>query len=631
MAAMEMTFSAALGPRRWWALLRLLACLAMLATASPRAAAQQSPPVASVAASAAAVELGDSFIYQITIDGATQVAPPTLPVSPDWTVEFIGGQDQSSRSSFTINGRTTVNNTLKYVMQWRITPRKLGPSRVDGFTMPVGADTVSVPALQFRVNEAQANPNYTLVLDSEIKAAYVGEPVRMKLVWTLGADAKSATFSGPDGGQTYDVAALDPRPPQQRGLQIQRGEPYAAVPFLNGQAVISRSQTTLNGRSVPQFTLDLIVTPRKTGTIEIGPYRVVCDEVVGQRRRSFFDSPFDDMSQTKRSVVTSNAFTLEVKPLPEQGRPADFSGLIGRYSLEASSANAEANVGDPVPLTLTIKGPEPLDSLKAPDLEIQSEFASRFKAAPEGWEAVDAAKSGGVPGQRVFNTTVRPKSDAVTAIPAIRLPYFDTATSSYEVATSTPIPLRVKASRQITAADAQGGSSSGGALRMPSGSPVTLTDGPAGIGANSESLDSLVDQRVSLFSLAATPQGIAFLTLPPLSLAAALLLTWRQRSTDPRRAATRQALSAARSLLKVAQTHGELATATKTALSPFLNIARDSITASDPAESNLPGRAASLARQLLLELEAAAYDGRVIDLQAARSRALMLIEELSHA
>ena len=240
--------------------------------------------------------------------------------------------------------------------------------------------------------------------------------------------------------------------------------------YLGGQAVLSRAQGELHGVTIPTFSMDLVVTPRRTGRLEIGPYRVAFDEVTGQKQRSFFDSPFDDLSVTKRAVVSSEPVLLDVRPLPEEGRPADFSGLIGVYSLEASAANTEANVGDPVPFSLTIHGPEPLGELKAPALEAQPGFAAQFKPAPEGWDA--GAVNDSTPGQRTYSTTIRPTRDDVTQIPPIRLSYFDTATGRYEVALSKPIPLTVHPSKEFTLADAQRPGADGDAIGQGGGAFV---------------------------------------------------------------------------------------------------------------------------------------------------------------
>lgn len=588
-----------------------------------RAVAQQTPqqPHALVAVSKDSVDLGDSFILQVTVDGSTSAQEPTLPASDAYKAEFLGGRDESSRSVFTINGRRSESNTMRYVMQWRITPLKAGRSAVEAFSVKVGTQSLSVPRTEFSASEPGANPNFQLVLEPVKTDVYVGEPVRMRLVWTLGRNVKSASFSGPDGGQEFDVVPMDPRPPGSRG-NPQNNDPYRIVPFLDSQIVISRSQVTRDEQTLLAFTAELVITPRRTGKLEVGPYRVAFDEVVGQKQRSFFDSPFDDLSQTRRSVVASEAVMLDVKALPTEGRPADFSGLIGTYSLEAAAGNSEANVGDPIALTLTIRGPEPLNSLKAPALESQPEMASKFKPAPEGWESADSA----VAGQRVFTTTIRPKSDSVTEVPAIRLPYFDVKTGMYDVALSKRIPLKVHAVKEVTLADAL--RPGGGGLQLPAATaPVKLTDANVGIGANTESLSALRDQRVSLLAVVRSPGGVAFLVAPPAALAFAAVLAHRRRVRDPLIAARRAAVAEARRRVGGAGTVAEVAVALRRGLSPYVGLGPESVTSRDVAGHFGPEMSRRIA-ELLGDLESAEFDSRPLELEGARKRSLDIVMEL---
>jgi hypothetical protein len=383
------------------------------------------------------------------------------------------------------------------------------------------------------------------------------------------------------------------------------------------------------------FVAELVITPRKSGKVTIGPYRVAFDEIVGQRARSFFDSPFDDLSQTRRAVVASNPLTLDVKVLPEEGRPADFNGLIGVYSVETTSPTTQANVGDPIPLSLTIRGPEPLTSLKAPTLESQPQFMSKFKAAPEGWETGGGTDDSGTSGKRMFTTTIRPKSDDVTEIPEIRLPYFDTATGKYEVARSKPLSLKVRPSKEITLADAvRPGAVAAAPLPVASAAQAKLTDAPAGLGANTETTDALINQRVSMLTMIQSPAGLVFVAVPPIAMACSGILAIRRRTRDPLVAARRAALNAAARELANAKSLGEVTSALRSALSPFVGITDSSVTSQDIAQTHakgLPEKTLNNATEVLRQLECAVFDSQSLDLEAARSNARSVIQELKNS
>lgn len=606
-----------------WCAFLAMALVSMPAVAR-QAANSTTMPQVSIALSTDSVELGDSLIYQITVDGVSAADPPANLRAGGARVDYLGGHDESSRSMMTINGRTTEKSVLRYIMQWKVTPERKGPSAVEGFALEIAGQKIEVPRATFNVIEAKPNPNFTLTLESDATSAFVGEPIRMRLVWLLGNNVRSASFSGSDGGSEFDIAAVDPRGPQGRAKQLQQNEPYRNVPFLNSEAIITQSQAEMGGRMVPKFTMDLVVTPRKAGKIEIGPFRVALDEVVGQRSRSFLDPFLED--KTKRSVVASNPIVLDVKPLPTEGKPSDFGGLVGVFSLEAKAGNTEANVGDPIPLTVTISGPEPLEAIKPPNLELQTDFASEFKPAPEGWETPAAVLAAS--GERTFSTTIRPKSASITEIPAIRLPYFDTKTGKYAVATSRPIPLKVRAAREFTAADvARPGGASGFAL--PAATALSLTNAPSGVGANSESLEALRDQRVGLIASATTPGGLTLLLLPPLVFAGVAAAAWRARTTEPVRAKRRHAIREANRAIAGAATATDVLKAVRRGLAPFVGMQPDAVAASDPAESKLPREVASRASDLLLLLEGAAFDNAKVDVNDAKTRAKELFSMLN--
>src|ERR1043165_713832 len=142
-----------------------LAVAALVLLGPLNAVVAQQTPHATIQLDRDSVDLGDSFIYGITIDGAQSAEQPQFPASDTYKAEFLGGWDESSHSIFTINGHTTESNILRYRMQWRITPLKLGRGVVRGFSIGVGSQTLSIPQAEFQVSEPGANPYFQLSLE----------------------------------------------------------------------------------------------------------------------------------------------------------------------------------------------------------------------------------------------------------------------------------------------------------------------------------------------------------------------------------------------------------------------------------------------------------------------------------
>lgn len=447
------------------------------------------------------VYLGDSFTYLITVEGATSAKEPDLSKIPDMECKFLGGQDRSSRSVTIINGRRSEQVFQGYVMQWRVRPLKVGKLKMPSVGVEINGNVRATNELLISVREPGDNADFKLRLLCDRTTAYVGEPIPMKLVWYIGREVEPAVFSGSDGGDRFDIIPSA----DTKAIADQRTNPrtpYRNVQFVGGNAVGVLGQGLYEGRSFTTLTLEFSVIPKQAGELEVGPFAAAFDVTSG---------PF----RSERVVIASDKVGLRVSALPEAGKPTGFNGLIGRFTIEAAAGVGEASVGDPVPLTVTIKGAPPMDRVKAPELELIPGFTSTFKGSPEGWDA----KKDGTPSERQFMTTIRPRTDAVTEIPSIPLSFFDTETGTYRTAATPPIPLKVRPTREVTVADAVVG-----AKTISGPAPMTLTPGGPSMRGNYTGEDLLRNQRVDALALITSPAGLGVVLAPPLALAAVVIV-----------------------------------------------------------------------------------------------------------
>jgi hypothetical protein len=230
-----------------------------------------------------------------------------------------------------------------------------------------------------------------------------------------------------------------------------------------------------------------------------------------------------------------------VRPIPAEGRPSGYNGLIGSYTLRTMATPTTANVGDPITLRAELSGAEPMtgaDSL--PDLSDDPRFKGAFRVSAEGWSEEQPRERG----RRVFVTTLRALSDDVTSIPSITLHTFDPEAGAYSTVLSDPIQLDIRAVREATIADAvlAPGSRSG-----PTTSAARPTLSPADPGfwapPTPEQIRSAkpFDVRATLSS---APALVTLSAGPAVLAASALLLAFRRRSHHPhhrRRRALRRA------------------------------------------------------------------------------------------
>ena len=133
-----------------------------------------------------------------------------------------------------------------------------------------------------------------------------------------------------------------------------------------------------------------------------------------------------------RRTVSAPARDVVVKELPEAGRPADFSGLVGAYSL-AGSLDADACApGDIVNLRWELRGAGAEDLAEPPSVAP----GPAFKVYPPRVEE----KS---PGRLAVSQALVPVSTNAAQVAALALSVFDAAAGAYRTLSAGPFPLAV--------------------------------------------------------------------------------------------------------------------------------------------------------------------------------------------
>lgn len=121
---------------------------------------------------------------------------------------------------------------------------------------------------------------------------------------------------------------------------------------------------------------------------------------------------------------------MTAKPLPEEGKPSDFSGGVGRFTFDVSAAPLKVKAGDPVTLKMSVAGTGDLKMVKMPV------FAdNRFKMYDPQVKELN--------GQKNDEQVIVPLKEGVSEIPSITFNYFDTAEGKYVSLTRGPFPIDV--------------------------------------------------------------------------------------------------------------------------------------------------------------------------------------------
>jgi hypothetical protein len=567
------------------------------ATAQVRVFAQVEP--------SADIYVGQSFNYHIIIDGDNKAGHVDLTPLEKYNPQSIGNRDLSQTSISIINGRRTETSTKQYVMSYALTAERPGQINLPSVT-------VSIDGTSYRTNPVEVNilqPGNTDQLELEVilseRQCYIGQPVMMTVKFYRYANIRDYQFFLP---------------------VLQSDAFYVEEPDDEAAAQGKEYRVTRSGRSALLFTFSKILIPRRAGNIDLGAASISAEVAVGRQRSrsrdrffddSFFDGFFGSRTQYKRFMSNSQPLSLNVLPLPEEGKPAGFYGLVGRYTISASATPTKVNVGDPITLTIKIGGGRYLKPIQWPELEQVPELAENFKIPSE--KASPTIENG----YKVFTQTIRANNDNVTEIPSIALAYFDADKGRYEIVKSEPIKLDVSPTKILTGADLEG--------RDFDFAPVNkeVEAIKKGLSANYEDLDALTNQAFSPLA-AAVGSGYAVIWAGPLALLIFSALIKFFTHTTPekiaakrRRAAAGKAIGQLKKIISFAdgQRYELLASIMKQYIGERFDRSAGSLTSNDCFEvitaTTKDTHTAERYKEIVAECEAARYASVAANIESA--------------
>jgi hypothetical protein len=197
---------------------------------------------------------------------------------------------------------------------------------------------------------------------------------------------------------------------------------------LNTPQLTSLKRENINGTNygtgvVQQFLL----YPQISGEINIDPVQI---SVLIQQKTGQSDPFFGDFFSTYTTVpkaVFSKALKVKVNPLPGI-KPADFSGIIGKATLNASLNKDTVNVNDAVSLKLVISGSGNLKLANAPTMKMPADLEVYDP------KITDDLKNGlnGTTGQKTFEYLLIPRHYGDFTIPIVSYSFFNLSARQYE-------------------------------------------------------------------------------------------------------------------------------------------------------------------------------------------------------
>ncbi len=393
--------------------------------------------------------LGESAQLAVTVKDSQ---PVELSVPPVDGLEITPVGQQSSVQF--INGAPSAEVTYLY----QVTPNRSGNFTIPAIAVPGGNSTQPIA---FRVEKALSRQNSqssrqsgsppsatgqeeqdAAPPDSKADSAFlrvvlpkqeitVGElvPVEIKACFPAGMSVSLNGLPMLSGG-AFSLNKLNDNPEQTR--EAINGQPYNVITWSSALSGVKAGEYPLN--------LELPVLMRVREKSKAGGGRNPFKDFFGDNSPfddSIADDFFDQVTEKPLALHTDGA-PVRIQPLPEQGRPPDFSGAVGNFDVSAEASAIRAATGDPITLKMKITGQGNFDRVATSGL-----------ATGAGWKSYkpnarfEPADRQGFTGTKTFEQQIVATQAGSSEIPAVSFSYFDPETHRYVTKTTSPIPVEI--------------------------------------------------------------------------------------------------------------------------------------------------------------------------------------------
>ena len=366
------------------------------------------------------------------------------PDPPDLTIEgckvtYLGVTPNVFSQTVIVNGRRSETRSVTFVFRWRVEAPEEGSYTVPPLLVTQGSKRATSPAATFSVRGIETTPDMIVRMRLPDRPVWVGETFDVDVEWLLSRDVDEHEFVVP----LFDldqVRVESPASERDRTLAFPAGSGTVDLP-------IRQDTIEEDGERYTRFSFPARVTTLRPGTVELEPVKVAARLESGSYRDAFGFR----RARSQLYKAEGQQRRLVVRPLPQGNRPASFENAIGSaFSIGVQASRTVVQVGDPIALTVRIRGDGPLEGLSLPRLDGEG-------GLPEAlFSVVDSEVVGVIDADenaKDFNVTVRVRSAEAREIPPIEFSYFDPQQGAYATVRSQPIALSVAGSNLVGAAD----------------------------------------------------------------------------------------------------------------------------------------------------------------------------------
>jgi len=375
------------------------------------------------------VGVGEQFEVDFTINaGGTHYTQPDF-----HDFQVLSGPNISS-SFASINGVSTMSISYGYIL----TATKEGTFTIDEAAIVLNGHTLTTSSIKIKVKgqapppqaqQAQAagpddNPKIdTKDLSKQIfvravtdkTRAYVGEQIKVYY--------KIYTRVGILGGQpdkAPDLNGFWNQDVQSKGQNTWKSEVYKGIRY--------------NVTTVKQSML----FPQHAGDLQIDPLAITFMVELRLPSRNALDDMYGNVKQMKYSSK-SQPITIHAMALPTAGKPADFTGAVGNYTVYSDVDKRELKANETLNYTIDISGTGNLNLINSPKIAPPVDV-EKYDPKTNDHIVVD---SNGVSGSRQFSYLLIPRHQGNFTLNPVEFTFFNPSTQKYVTVPTKPFTIKV--------------------------------------------------------------------------------------------------------------------------------------------------------------------------------------------
>lgn len=386
--------------------------------------------VSFVASAPKAVVVGQQFRLSYEINRG-KVKEPRIPAIEGFTI-LMGPTRSISSGYHNNNGQVTMTSSTTYTYILR--SDKEGEFTLPAVTVDVDGEQISSNSVKIKVLPQDKQPSAAQQSGTSATEIDNSELFMTATLNKTDVFEQQAVLLTYKVYSTVNLTSLNGKMPDLKGFHIQEIE-------LPQQKEWQLEH--YNGRNYRALTWSqYLLFPQQTGEIEIPS--VSFEGIVQQRVRSASMDPFENFFNggtqfvEVKKMLRTPKLKLNVKNLPA-GKPADFSGGVGEFSLKSSISTSELKANEAVTLRLVVSGVGNMKLIKTPEVEFPADFEVYDPKVDNNF----SVKVNGLSGNKIIEYLVIPRHGGVYTIPSAKFSYFDVKSGEYKTLESESYTLNV--------------------------------------------------------------------------------------------------------------------------------------------------------------------------------------------